>query len=40
VLIPILYLKGVWTGDFDEAPLGNDAGGQSASTVGRSALVQ
>ena len=38
VLIPILYLKGVSTGDFDEALialLGNDAGGQSASTVGR-----
>ena len=33
VLIPILYLKGVSTGDFDEALialLGNDAGGQSA----------
>jgi putative transposase len=38
VLIPILYLKGVSTGDFDEALtalLGKDAGGLSASTVGR-----
>jgi putative transposase len=37
VLIPILYLKGVSTGDFDEALvalLGKDAG-LSASTVGR-----
>ena len=34
VLIPILYLKGVSTGDFDEALvalLGKDAGGLSAS---------
>jgi hypothetical protein len=38
VLIPILYLKGVSTGDFEEAlvaPLGQDAGGLSAATVGR-----
>jgi putative transposase len=38
VLIPILYLKGVSTGDFDEALialLGKDRGGLSASTVGR-----
>jgi putative transposase len=38
VLIPILYLKGVSTGDFDEALialLGKDGGGLSASTVGR-----
>jgi putative transposase len=38
VLIPILYLKGVSTGDFEEALvalLGNDAGGLSASTIGR-----
>jgi hypothetical protein len=38
VLIPILYLKGVSTGDFDEALialLGKDAGGLSATTVGR-----
>jgi putative transposase len=38
VLIPILYLKGVSTGDFEEALaalLGNDAGGLSASTVTR-----
>ena len=38
VLIPILYLKGVSTGDFEEALLallGKDAGGLSASTVGR-----
>ena len=38
VLIPILYLKGVSTGDFGEALialLGKDAGGLSASTVGR-----
>jgi transposase-like protein len=38
VLIPILYLKGVSTGDFDEALvalLGKDAGGLSASTIGR-----
>jgi putative transposase len=38
VLIPILYLKGVSTGDFEEALLallGQDAGGLSASTIGR-----
>jgi transposase-like protein len=38
VLIPILYLKGVSTGDFEEALvalLGKDAGGLSASTIGR-----
>jgi putative transposase len=38
VLIPILYLKGISTGDFKEALvalLGKDAGGLSASTVGR-----
>ena len=38
VLIPILYLKGVSTGDFQEALaalLGPDAGGLSASTVAR-----
>ena len=38
VLIPILYLKGISTGDFEEALvalLGKDAGGLSASTVGR-----
>jgi putative transposase len=38
VLIPILYLKGVSTGDFEEALaalLGPDAGGLSASTVAR-----
>jgi putative transposase len=38
VLIPILYLKGISTGDFEEAlvaPLGKDAGGLSASTVAR-----
>ena len=38
VLIPILYLKGVSTGAFDEALialLGKDAGGLSASTIGR-----
>ena len=43
MLIPILYLKGVSTGEFDEALivlLGNDAGGLSASTVGRSAKIQ
>jgi len=37
-LIPILYLKGISTGDFDEALvalLGKDAGGLSASTIGR-----
>lgn len=37
-LIPILYLKGVSTGDFEEALialLGKDAGGLSASTVSR-----
>jgi putative transposase len=32
VLIPMLYLKGVSTGDFEEALL---AGGLSASTIGR-----
>ena len=38
VLIPILYLKGVSTGDFEEALLallGKDVGGLSASTIGR-----
>ena len=38
VLIPILYLKGVSTGDFEDALsalLGKAAGGLSASTVGR-----
>jgi len=38
VLIPILYLKGISTGDFQEALmalLGKDAGGMSASTVSR-----
>ena len=38
VLIPILYLKGVSTGDFEEALgalLGKDAGGLSASSIGR-----
>ena len=38
VLIPILYLKGISSGDFEEALaalLGKDAGGLSASTIGR-----
>ena len=38
VLIPILYLKGISTGDFEEALialLGENAGGMSATTVGR-----
>jgi len=38
VLIPMLYLKGVSTGDFEAALLallGKDAGGLSASTIGR-----
>jgi putative transposase len=38
VLIPILYLKGISSGDFEEALvalLGNDAGGLSASTISR-----
>ncbi len=38
VLIPILYLKGVSTGDFGEALaalLGQDAGGLSASSIAR-----
>jgi transposase-like protein len=38
VLIPVLYLKGVSTGDFGEALialLGKNAGGLSAATVGR-----
>jgi transposase-like protein len=38
VLIPILYLKGISTGDFEEALIalvGKDAGGLSATTVGR-----
>ena len=38
VLIPILYLKGISTGDFEEAHaalLGRDASGLSASTIGR-----
>jgi hypothetical protein len=37
VLLPILYLKGLSTGEFDEAMvalLGKDAGGLSASTSG------
>ena len=37
-LLPILYLKGVSTGDFSEALaalLGKDAGGLSATTIGR-----
>ena len=37
-LIPVLYLKGISTGDFEEALvalLGKDAGGLSASTIGR-----
>jgi len=38
VLIPVLYLKGISTGDFEEALialLGKDAGGLSASTISR-----
>jgi putative transposase len=38
VLIPVLYLKGVSTGDFEEALIalvGKDAPGLSASTIGR-----
>ena len=38
VLIAILYLKGISTGDFEDALialLGRDAGGLSASTIGR-----
>jgi transposase-like protein len=38
VLIPILHLKGISTGDFEDALialLGRDAGGLSASTIGR-----
>src|SRR5206468_5104017 len=38
VLIPILYLKGISSGDFEEALvalLGKDAGGLSASTITR-----
>jgi putative transposase len=38
VLIPILYLKGISTGGFEEALaalLGKDAGGLSASTIAR-----
>jgi transposase-like protein len=38
VLIPILYLKGISTGGFEEALaalLGHNAGGLSASTIGR-----
>ena len=38
VLIPVLYLKGISTGDFEEALaalLGKDAGGLSASTIAR-----
>ena len=40
MLIPILYLKGVSTGDSEEALvalLGKDAGGLSAATIGRPA---
>ena len=42
VVIPILYLKGISTGDFEDALvalLGKDAGGLSATTVGRSRMV-
>ena len=38
VLIPILYLKGISTGDFEEALaalVGKDAPGLSASTIAR-----
>src|SRR6266404_25911 len=38
MLIPILYLKGISTGNFEEALaalLGKDAAGLSASTIGR-----
>ena len=37
VLIPILYLRGISTGDFEEAAalLGQEAGGLSASTIAR-----
>ena len=38
VLIPVLYLKGISTGDFEEALaalLGKDAGGLTASTIAR-----
>jgi transposase-like protein len=38
VLIPVLYLKGISTGDFEEALaalLGKDSGGLSASTIAR-----
>src|SRR3974390_532818 len=38
VLIPILYLKGISTGDFEQALaalLGKDAGGLSAATIAR-----
>src|SRR5262245_19875504 len=38
VLIPILYLKGISSGDFEDALItsrGRDAGGLSASTIGR-----
>jgi putative transposase len=38
VLIPVLYLKGISTGDFEEAlaaMLGKDAPGLSATTIGR-----
>jgi transposase-like protein len=42
VLIPILYLKGISTGDFEDALialLGRDAGGLSASTIGAPPLL-
>jgi putative transposase len=42
VLIPILYLKGISTGDFEEtlaALLGKDAPGLSASTIARLGLL-
>ncbi|SEF11907.1 Transposase, Mutator family [Rhizobiales bacterium GAS191] len=38
VLLPVLYLKGISSGDFEEALvalLGKNAGGLSASTIGR-----
>ena len=43
VLIPILYLKGISTGDFEEALaalLGMDAGGLSTSTIARLAPIR
>jgi hypothetical protein len=42
-LLPVLYLKGISTGDFSEALaalLGKDAAGLSASTIGNGGRIR